>query len=85
MGLIGRILSIFGGGSRADETEPPSEPEPEPEPESESEAQGEAEEEEEDGGMPTKSVAEMADPRRSEDEANTVENRATNPDDQRAT
>ncbi|WP_251343912.1 hypothetical protein [Haloplanus halophilus] len=48
----------------------------------------EAEEDEgEDGpeNVPTKDVAAAADPRRREGEENTVENRAANPDDQRAT
>jgi hypothetical protein len=54
--------------------------------EAEAEAEeAEQEEEEGGGGMSTKAVAEMADPRRREGEANTVHNRAENPDDQRAT
>jgi hypothetical protein len=106
MGLIDKILSIFGGGSSAagptppsesEEPEEPEEPEAEPEepeePEAEPEepeaeeadAEDEEAEEEEGGGMPTKAVAEMADPRRREGEDNTVHNRAENPDDQRAT
>jgi hypothetical protein len=53
--------------------------------EAEAEGEEEEEEEEDDGGMSTKAVAEMADPRRREGEDNTVHNRAENPDDQRAT
>jgi hypothetical protein len=52
------------------------------------EAEGESESEGDDEGdddVPTTDVAEMADPRRSEDEDNTVANRAANPDDQRVT
>ncbi|WP_049936983.1 hypothetical protein [Haloplanus natans] len=75
MGLIGKLLSLFGGGSKT------AEPEPEPKPEPEEEAEGDEEEEEADDGMSTKAVAEMADPRRREDEKNTVRNRAKNPED----
>jgi len=106
VGLIGKILSVFGGGSSAADPAQPSETaEPEPEPdhdaetekpepepdhdaeteEPETEEAEETEEEEEDGGMSTKAVAEMADPRRRDGEDNTVHNRAENPDDQRAT
>jgi hypothetical protein len=93
MGLIGKLLSLFGGGSKTAEaeSEPEAEPEPEPEPEAEpepepepeaEEAEAEGEEEEaESGGMSTKAVAEMADPRRREGEENTVHNRAKNPED----
>ena len=88
MGLIDKIRSIFGSGSTAAGPAPPSqseEPEAEPEePEAEPEAEeeeAEGEEEEDDGGMSTKAVAEMADPRRREGEDNTVHNRAENPAD----
>ena len=95
MGLIDKILSIFGGGSSAGGPTPPSESEETdesaPEPErgaeaEETEVEGEEAEEEEaededGGGMSTKSVAEMADPRRREGEENTVTNRAENPAD----
>ena len=90
MSLLGKILSIFGGessdeASTSSKSERDSEPEPErdsePEPEAE-EAEAEAEEEEEgDENVPTKSVATAADPRRAEDEPNTVGNRAANPED----
>ena len=91
MGLIAKILSTFGGGSSTADPAQPSEPaepvESEPDAEAkETEAEGEeAEEEGDDGGMSTKAVAEMADPRRRDGEDNTVHNRAENPDDQRAT
>ena len=96
MGLIGKILSIFGGGSSAADPAPPSQSEEPAEPaepeaeepeaeEPEAEAEEAEEEDEDDGGMSTKAVAEMADPRRREGEDNTVHNRAENPDDQRAT
>ena len=91
MGLIDKILSIFGGGSSTGGSTPPAEPAetaPEPDPDveaNEAEADEDEDEAEDDGGMSTKSVAEMADPRRREDEDNTVHNRAENPDDQRAT
>jgi hypothetical protein len=84
VGLIDKILSIFGsestasGPSQLSEPEKPEEPEPEPE---EAEAEPEETEEEDDGDMSTKAVAEMADPRRREDEENTVHNRAENPAD----
>jgi hypothetical protein len=95
MGLIDKIRSIFGSGSTAAGPAPPSqseepeaepeEPEAEPEePEAEPEAEeeeAEGEEEEDDGGMSTKAVAEMADPRRRGGEDNTVHNRAENPAD----
>jgi len=105
VGLIDKILSIFGGGSSAGGPTPPSESEETdesaPEPErgaeaeetevegeeaEETEVEGEEAEEEEaededGGGMSTKSVAEMADPRRREGEENTVTNRAENPTD----
>jgi hypothetical protein len=94
MGLIGKLLSLFGGGSKTAEaeSEPEAEPEPEPEPEAEpepepepeaeeAEAEGEEEKAEDDGDMSTKAVAEMADPRRHEGEENTVHNRAKNPED----
>ena len=89
MGLIGKLLSLFGGGSKTaepeaepePEPEEEAEPEPEPEPEEEAEAEGDEEEAEEGGDMSTKAVAEMADPRRREGEENTVHNRARNPAD----
>jgi hypothetical protein len=80
MGLIGNPLSLFGGGSKTAEPEP----EPEAEPADNEAEETEADEDEADGDMSTKAVTEMADPRRHEGEANTVHNRATNPDDQRA-
>jgi hypothetical protein len=89
MGLIDKLLSLFGGGSKTAEPEPepedeaePDEAEPEPEPEDEAEPdEAEDDEAEDDGDMSTKSVAEMADPRRHEDEENTVHNRVKNPTD----
>jgi len=77
MGLIGKLLSLFGGGSKTAEPEP-EEAEPEPE---EAETDTESEEAEESDDVATKDVAAMADPRRREGEENTVHNRAENPTD----
>ncbi|AZH25034.1 hypothetical protein [Haloplanus aerogenes] len=98
MGLIDKILSLFGGGgSQSSDTSRASTPdeaaeaaeaaeetvaEETAEPEAE---EAEAEEEEEGGDdVPTKDVAAMADPRRREGEENTVRNRAENPPDHAA-
>ena len=70
--------------NRAENPADHAEPEEVEEAEAE-EAEADEGEEEDDGGMSTKDVAEMADPRRREGEDNTVHNRAENPDDQRAT
>jgi len=88
MSLLGKLLSLFGGGSSTDAKSEP-EPEPEPEPDEEPEAEeGEAEDEDgdeaEDDAMHSGELAAAADPRRDPDEDDTVADRAANPDDHAA-
>ncbi|WP_338741827.1 hypothetical protein [Haloplanus salilacus] len=90
MSLLGKLLSLFGGGSSADTAE--TEPEPEPEateaPESEADADAEdaesEDEEADDDSMHSGELAAAADPRRDPSEDDTVADRAANPDDHAA-